>query len=104
MSDIPGMNEKTGSQLQQCFGGRLKFLRVSKQLTQEELAERAGLFRTYLSRMESGQANPSLTVLYALAGALDIPVQELFHDVGDAATLPPRVTSARRPSRGRVDR
>lgn len=59
-------------------GERIKALRVSNALTQEVLAERCGIFRTYLSRIESGSANPTLVVLVALAGALEVEPSELF--------------------------
>lgn len=59
-------------------GERVKTLRVANALTQEVLAERCGIFRTYLSRIESGSANPTLVVLVALAGALEVPPSELF--------------------------
>jgi DNA-binding XRE family transcriptional regulator len=59
-------------------GERIKALRVANALTQEVLAERCGIFRTYLSRIESGSANPTLVVLVALAGALEVAPSELF--------------------------
>jgi len=59
-------------------GERIKSLRVANALTQEVLAERCGIFRTYLSRIESGSANPTLVVLVALAGALEVAPGELF--------------------------
>ncbi len=59
-------------------GERVKALRVENTLTQEVLAERCGIFRTYLSRIESGTANPTLVVLVALAGALEVPPSDLF--------------------------
>ncbi len=59
-------------QLQRDFGLRIKELRDGKSMTQEDLADRANLFRTYLSRIETGMANPSLTVIHGLAKALDL--------------------------------
>ena len=47
-------------------------------MTQEDLAERCGLFRTYMSRIETGKANPTLTMIHALAGSLGVPVPALF--------------------------
>lgn len=61
-------------------GERVKSLRVTNALTQEVLAERCGIFRTYLSRIESGSANPTLIVLVALAGALNVPPAEFFKE------------------------
>jgi len=53
----------------QTFGRRVRALRGERGLTQEDLAERCGVFRTYMSRIETGQANPTLLVIHALAVA-----------------------------------
>lgn len=84
---------------QKALGLRIKELRGVKSITQEELAERSGMFRTYMSRIESGLANPTLTVLHTLADALEIPVTDLFIP---AQSLAPRVKSVQPVSRGRV--
>ena len=49
-------------------------------MTQDILSERCGIFRTYLSRIESGVANPTLLVLIALAEALEVLPGDLFRD------------------------
>jgi len=70
-----------------------------KSITQEELAERCGVFRTYMSRIESGLANPTLTVLYTLAEGFEVPITDLF----TPAKLASEKVHARQPiSRGRV--
>ena len=84
------------------LGLRIKQLRAEYPLTQEELADRCGLFRTYMSRIESGLANPTLTVLHALAQGLEI-------DIGALLALPKakptaKVRSALPVSRGRISR
>lgn len=53
-------------------GEKIRALRKEAGLSQEVLAERCGIFRTYLSRIESGAANPSLVVLVTLAKALSV--------------------------------
>jgi transcriptional regulator with XRE-family HTH domain len=83
------------------LGQRVKQLRAEQELTQEELADRCGMFRTYMSRIESGAANPTLTMLYSLAAALNVPVQALFDPAPDVSV---RVQSKSPPSRGRVSR
>ena len=60
------------------FGSRVRQLRLAAELTQEDLAHRCGLFRTYMSRIETGNANPTLTMIHALAGSLRVPVTALF--------------------------
>ena len=59
-------------------GNRIKSLRAKNSLSQEILSERCGIFRTYLSRIESGLANPTLVVLVALAHSLNIEPYELL--------------------------
>ena len=60
------------------FGRRVRQLRLAAGMTQEDLAHRCGLFRTYMSRIETGRANPTLTMIDALAGSLQVPVAQLF--------------------------
>jgi transcriptional regulator with XRE-family HTH domain len=60
------------------FGMILRDFRVAKNLTQEELAFRAGMHTTYLSRLESGRFNPSLAVIVDLSQALSIHPSELL--------------------------
>lgn len=91
---------------QHVFGARVRALRLAGGLTQEDLADRCGLFRTYLSRIETGRANPTLTMIHALATSLRVPVVALF---GDEPAVAPGATAATaqraraaRPSRGRV--
>ena len=59
------------------FVMRLKKLRADRGLTQEALAEKAGISRTYLARLELGQQDPTLTTLKNLAKALKVKVGEL---------------------------
>lgn len=83
------------------LGLRIKALRAERGLTQEELADRCGLFRTYMSRIESGQANPTLTMLHQIAKGFGLDVRELL--VAPDGPVPARVVAAGpRLSRGRV--
>lgn len=86
---------------QRAFGERVRELRLASGLTQDDLAERCGLFRTYLSRIETGRANPTLTMIHALASSLGVPVVALF---GAPAAPVPTKRPAVRPARGRVSR
>jgi transcriptional regulator with XRE-family HTH domain len=60
------------------FGSRLRAIREQVGLSQEALAERAGLHRTYVSSVERGQRNISLANIQALADALGVDVEKLF--------------------------
>lgn len=59
---------------QQRLGARLRMLRQSQRLSQEELAERTGLHPTYIAKIELGVRLPSLEVLSRLAAALNTPL------------------------------
>ena len=63
------------------FGYRVRDLRRETGLSQEEFAEKCGFARTYMSRIETGGANPSLDAIQTLATALKTPVGELFKDL-----------------------
>lgn len=83
---------------QQTFGNRVRELRTARGYTQEDLAEKSGFFRTYVSRIETGEANPTLTTMYALAGSLQVEIADLL-DNGPIPEVPIKKT---RISRGRV--
>jgi transcriptional regulator with XRE-family HTH domain len=63
---------------QAIVGRRVRKFRLQAGLTQDALSERCGIFRTYLSRLEGGNANPTVTVLVALAECLCVDVGDLF--------------------------
>lgn len=56
----------------------LRRLRAERGWSQEEMADRAGLHRTYVSGLERGVRNPTLTVLARLAKALGVPASALL--------------------------
>ncbi len=60
------------------FGRRLREVRQARGLSQEELAFKAGLHRTYVSSAERGQRNVGLVNVERLAQALDIDIRDLF--------------------------
>ncbi len=60
------------------FGGILRELRKERCPSQEALAEAASLHRTYVSLLERGQREPSLSTLLILSDALDVSVEQLL--------------------------
>ena len=56
----------------------LKTLRQAIGISQEELADRAGLHRTYISSIERGMRNVSLENIFQLASALEVDPRELL--------------------------
>lgn len=70
---------KSDDDMKVIVGRQVRQLRIEAGLTQDVVSERCGIFRTYLSRIECGNANPTVTVLVALAATLNVKVQELFN-------------------------
>jgi transcriptional regulator with XRE-family HTH domain len=62
------------------FGLRMKLLRVSRGWSQEQLAEAAGMHRTFVGQVERGQRGLNVLGLWKLAGAFGIPIGDLFVD------------------------
>ena len=60
------------------FGINLKKIRLENGLTQEQLADKAGMHFTYIGQIERGIRNPSLINLHKLAKALNIDSKKLF--------------------------
>ncbi len=60
------------------MAARIKVLRDRRGLTQEQLAEKAGVSRTYLARLETGRQDPTLSTLEKLAKALGVRVGRLL--------------------------
>jgi len=62
------------------FGQRVKQLRSRRGMSQELLAHRAGLDRTYISGVERGERNISLVNIEKIAAALNVSVAYLFSE------------------------
>jgi transcriptional regulator with XRE-family HTH domain len=62
------------------FGARVRRLRQQKSLSQEELAQLAGIDRTYIGGVERGERNLSLLNVKRLADALGVNAKDLFDD------------------------
>ena len=63
------------------LGNELRKLRQAAGLTQEELAFRAGIHRTYVSQLERNQKSPTLDVLFSICKVLTILPSELIAKV-----------------------
>ncbi len=62
------------------IGDRLKDLRIRRALTQQELAEKAGISQNTLNRIELNKAEPHMSTLRKLARALNVDPSELIGD------------------------
>jgi transcriptional regulator with XRE-family HTH domain len=76
------------------LGAQLRRLRLERKMSQERLAELAGLNYKYIGRIELAKADPGADVLVRLARGLGVPVGELFE------TITPTDSSANRFSPG----
>ena len=72
------------------FGERLRCLRVQAGLSQEVLAERAGIHTTYVGQLERGEKNPTVDTVMKLSHGLDVPIEQMFvHlDAVDSGDIP----------------
>ena len=62
------------------FGQILRLRRLAAGLTQEELADQAGLHPTYIGLIERGVRNPTLDVCQQLSGALGVGLNTLISE------------------------
>jgi transcriptional regulator with XRE-family HTH domain len=60
------------------FGARLRDLRTERGISQEKLAELAGLHRNYIGHLERGEKTASLNVIVRLSASFDTSVTELL--------------------------
>lgn len=69
------MNE---DELYIALGKQIKFLRENAHLTQEKLAEKAGISLDYLGKIEVHINKPGLKTLIKISNALSVPIKTLF--------------------------
>ncbi len=65
--------------IQKKFGEKIRILRKQKGVSQEELAFKAGLHRTYISDIERGTRNISLVNIEKISKALGVPMEKLVN-------------------------
>ncbi|WP_201362918.1 helix-turn-helix domain-containing protein [Dictyobacter formicarum] len=62
----------------QKFGTRLQHIRKAQGLSQEELAAKLAMHRTYIGMIERGERNPTIRTLYKIAKTLKVSAAELL--------------------------
>lgn len=70
-------NKKLRREFTKRLSERLREVRKSKKLTQQELAEKAGLHLTYIGHLELGKYHPTVFVMWKIAKALEVSMNEL---------------------------
>ena len=63
------------------LGIRVKILRLEHKMSQEALAQKADLDRTYIPGIERGQRNVSITVIEKIARAFNLKITDLLKDI-----------------------
>jgi transcriptional regulator with XRE-family HTH domain len=71
------------------FAHTLKQIRMEKNVSQQKLALDANLDRTYISLLERGLRQPTITTLFQLAEALEVPVEELIQKTRQCRSYSP---------------
>ncbi|MEJ2587659.1 MAG: XRE family transcriptional regulator [Deltaproteobacteria bacterium] len=82
------------------IGRRIRQLRIERMLTQEALAQEAGLTKGYLSKIENSKNSPPVSTLLSLAKALGVQINDVFSQ--EATTT--RITHTKRTDRQTVAR
>lgn len=72
-----GQNRKLRKEFTKRLSERLKEIRKEKKLTQQELAEKAGLHLTYVGHLELGKYHPTVFVMWKISRALGVSMNEL---------------------------
>jgi len=80
---MPRKRTEMGGPAEAAFGRCLKRLRQERGLSQERLSEVSKCDRSYISLLESGINSPSLTMVFQLAGALQIRPSVLLGQIED---------------------
>lgn len=62
------------------FARRVRELRIERGLSQDELADAAGLHRTYIGTVERGEQSIGVDNVEKIAKALKVPIMELFRE------------------------
>lgn len=77
-------------QIMEATAERIRRLRKQRDMSQEELALRAGINTVYFGQIERGQKCPTVDTLYKIAAGLEVPLPDLLRfdppqsDIGDA--------------------
>ena len=63
------------------LGSKIKILRKSRGVSQEDLAKQSEITRTYLTQIENGNVNPSIGKIKKISENLNISLCEMFKDI-----------------------
>lgn len=72
---------RTKDEIASLLGKRIRTLRITKNMTMEELAMESGMDYSQISRIERGKINTSVYQIYLIASILDVSVEDVFEEV-----------------------
>ena len=72
------MDEARREEVKKRFGARMRQLRKARKMSQEAVALKSGLDRSYLGQIERGESNVALINIHRIAEALEVEAGELF--------------------------
>ena len=79
------MAEHVNRRLRKAIGDRLRELRLKAGITsQEALAHKAGVHRTYIGRLERGESGVTVEALAAILAGMDVSLRDFFRPFGQA--------------------
>ncbi|MCR6631936.1 MAG: XRE family transcriptional regulator [Magnetospirillum sp.] len=85
-SDQPPVNEENGADIALVVGENLRRLRTRNGLSLERLAKASGVSRAMLGQIELGRSAPTISVLWKIARALDVPFSAFTSASGGSGT------------------
>ena len=62
------------------IGSKIRKIRIEKDMSQTELAKACKFEKASMSRIESGQANPTISTLFKISKALDVDIAVFFNE------------------------
>lgn len=82
---IEEINEENWKQEKKKFGVKvgaiIRRVRLAKGMTQQQITDRAGFYRTFIGLIENGKYSPSVFTVWRIAKAMDIELSDLLKDL-----------------------
>ena len=72
------MNRNKGEKIRKELGAKIKSIRDNKNLTQEEVANKADMSSNYFAKIERGEINATFETLYKIIKALKVEASDIF--------------------------
>ena len=75
------MNNIKNQKVIKAFGNRVRVLRLIENWSQEQLANNADIPISQIGRIERGEINTTISTIFALAKALNVPVEDMIKEI-----------------------